>query len=90
MKLASISKEADKAQSDVEKALHATSVAEIRKRLSNFADAGTEFFGEMARAFGSLGRTAFKTASKARGDRERLKAVREILERAEHDIEKLG
>src|SRR5438105_4535161 len=48
-KLASISKEADKAQSDVEKALHATSVAEIRKRLSNFADAESRLGDEVAK-----------------------------------------
>ena len=46
-------------------------------------------FGELASAFGALGRAAFKQASKARGDRDVLRAVRKILEQAEHDIEKL-
>ena len=54
------------------------------------ASAGAEAFGELAGTFGALGRAAFRTASRARGDREKLRAVRQILERAEHDIETLG
>ena len=40
----------------------------------------------------ALGRSAFRAASRAssRGDRERLRAVRQVLERAERDIEALG
>ena len=62
----------------------------VFERVSSFAGAGVEMFGELASAFGALGRAAFKQASKARGDRDVVRAVRKILEQAEHDIEKLG
>jgi DNA-binding PadR family transcriptional regulator len=69
---------------------HRATADDVFERVSHFAGAGVEMFGELASAFGALGRAAFKQASKARGDRELLRAVRKILEQAEHDIEKLG
>ena len=69
---------------------HRTTADDVFERVSNFAGAGVEMFGELASAFGALGRAAFKQASKARGDRDVLRAVRKIIEQAEHAIEKLG
>ena len=69
---------------------HRSTADDVFERVSNFAGAGVEMFGELASAFGALGRAAFRTANKSRGDREVLRAVRKIIERAEHDIEKLG
>ncbi len=69
---------------------HRTAADDVFERVSHVAGAGAEMFGELASAFGALGRAAFKAASKARGDRDFLRSVRQILERAEHDIEKLG
>ncbi|AHG91188.1 transcriptional regulator PadR family protein [Gemmatirosa kalamazoonensis] len=69
---------------------HRTAADDVFERVSHVAGAGVELFGELASAFGALGRAAFKTASKSRGDRDLLKKVRDIIERAEHDIETLG
>jgi len=69
---------------------HRSAADDVFERVSNFAGAGVEMFGELASAFGALGRAAFRTANKSRGDREVLRAVRKIIEQAEHDIEKLG
>lgn len=71
-------------------AAHRTTADDVFARVRDAAGAGAEDFGELAGAFGSLGRAAFRTASRSRGDRERVRRLREILERAEHDIEKMG
>jgi DNA-binding PadR family transcriptional regulator len=68
---------------------HRETTDDVFERVANVG-AGVEMFGELATAFGALGRAAFRTASKSRGEREVLRAVREIIERAQHDIEKLG
>jgi hypothetical protein len=47
-KLAAISKEADRAQSDVEQGLHAKTVSELRQRLVAFAAASRRLSGEVA------------------------------------------
>ena len=69
---------------------HRTTADDVFARVRDAAGAGAEDFGELAGAFGSLGRAAFRTASRARGNRERIHRLRQILERAEHDIEALG
>ncbi|MBV9879398.1 MAG: PadR family transcriptional regulator [Gemmatirosa sp.] len=69
---------------------HRSAADDVFDRVRNVAGAGAEMFGELASAFGSLGRAAFRTASRSRGDHVKLNALREIIERAEHDIEKLG
>jgi DNA-binding PadR family transcriptional regulator len=68
---------------------HSKTADDVFDRVSSMAGAGVEMFGELASAFGALGRAAFKTASKAHGDRELLRRVRKIIERAEHEIEEL-
>lgn len=69
---------------------HRAAADDVFERVSNVAEAGVEAFGELAGAFGSLGRAAFRRASRARGDRELLRRVREIIEAAEREIEQLG
>ena len=69
---------------------HRGAADDVFERVSNVAEAGVEAFGELAGAFGSLGRAAFRRASRSRGDREMLRRVREIIEAAEREIEKLG
>lgn len=68
---------------------HRATADDVFARVRDAAGAGAEDFGELAGAFGALGRAAFRTASRARGNRERLRRVRDILERAERDIEAL-
>jgi DNA-binding PadR family transcriptional regulator len=68
---------------------HQSTADDIFERVSHAAGAGAELIGELAGAFGSLGRAAFRTASQARGDREKLRRVREVLERAAREIEGL-
>jgi DNA-binding PadR family transcriptional regulator len=68
---------------------HRSAADDVFERVSNVAEAGIEAFGELASAFGALGRAAFRRASRTRGDREMIRRVRQILEQAEHDIEKL-
>jgi DNA-binding PadR family transcriptional regulator len=62
---------------------------DVFERVSNVAEAGGQAFGELATAFGALGRAAFQRASRSRTDRDMLRRVREIIERAEREIEKL-
>lgn len=69
---------------------HRSTADDVFERVANAAGAGAEAFGELASAFGALGRAAFNTARRGGGDRAKLRAVRQILERAEHDIEALG
>jgi DNA-binding PadR family transcriptional regulator len=69
---------------------HRGAADDVFERVSQVAEAGVEAFGELAGAFGALGRAAFRRASRARGDRETLRRVRQILEDAEREIEKLG
>jgi DNA-binding PadR family transcriptional regulator len=68
---------------------HRSAADDVFERVSHFAESGMETFGELASTFGTLARAAFKEASKSRGNRDRLKAIRKILEQAEHDIETL-
>ena len=69
---------------------HRSAAEDVLDRVSNVAEAGVEAFGELAGAFGALGRAAFRQASRARGDREAVRRVREIIEQAEREIGKLG
>jgi DNA-binding PadR family transcriptional regulator len=69
---------------------HQHTADDVFERVASAAGAGAEAFGELAGAFGALGRAAFRTASRSRSDREKLRAVRQILERAEREIEALG
>jgi DNA-binding PadR family transcriptional regulator len=69
---------------------HRTTADDVFERVSNVAGTGAEMFGELAGAFGALGRAAFKTASRTRGDRELLRRIRKIIERAEQEIQELG
>lgn len=66
---------------------HRSTADDVFARVAGAANAGAEAFGELAGAFGALGRAAFRTASQADGDRERLRRVREILERAARELE---
>jgi hypothetical protein len=68
-KLASIGREANTAQAQVEKGLHAKSVAEIRTRLSTFANAAQKLGDEVA---------ALKPPKNA-------EAANALLARSEHD-----
>ena len=68
---------------------HQSAADDIFERVSHVAGAGAEMFGELAGAFGGLGRAAFRTAGRSRGDREKLRRVREILERAAREIDEL-
>ena len=67
-----------------------TTADDVFARVRDAAGAGAEDFGELAGTFGALGRAAFRTASQARGDRDRLRRLREILERAAREVEALG
>lgn len=69
---------------------HRTTAEDVFERVSHAAGAGAEAFGELAGAFGALGRAAFRSASRTRADRGKVRAIHQILERAEHDIEALG
>ncbi len=69
---------------------HRTAADDLFDRVSGVAGAGAEAFGELAGAFGALGRVAFQAATRAGGDRERLRAAREVLERAARELEALG
>ena len=70
---------------------HRGTVDEIFERIAEF---GAGFFSaemrEVQSAFGQAARATFRAAQHAPGDRERLKRVREILERAARELEELG
>ena len=69
---------------------HRATADDVFDRVREVAGAGAEAFGELAGAFGTLGRAAFRTASRAGGDRAKVRALRDILERPERDITPLG
>lgn len=69
---------------------HRSTADDVFERVREMAGAGAEAFGELAGAFGALGRTAFRTASRAGSDRAALRKLREILERAEREIDAIG
>jgi DNA-binding PadR family transcriptional regulator len=69
---------------------HRSTAEDVFQRVSQAASAGTEVMHELGSAFASLGRSAFGAARKRDADGAKLRAIREILERADHDIQKLG
>ena len=69
---------------------HRSTAEDVFERVASAAGAGAEVLHELGSAFASLGRAAFGAARKRDADRAKLGAIREILERAEHDIQKLG
>jgi len=77
-KLATIGREANKAQTQVEKGLHATSVAEIRTRLSTFADAAQKLGDEVA-ALKPPRNAEAANALLARGEHDTAGATRAVL-----------
>ncbi len=77
-KLATIGREANKAQAQVEKGLHATSVAEIRTRLSTFANA-TQKLGDEVAALKPPKNAEAANALLARGEHDTASATRAVL-----------
>ena len=77
-KLATIGGEANKAQTQVEKGLHAKSVAEIRTRLSTFANAAQKLGDEVA-ALNPPKNAEAANALLARGERDTASATRAVL-----------
>ena len=70
---------------------HSDTVESIFERMSRFVEG---FFdqpmAEVSQAFSHLAGTAYATASRGMRDPERMKQLREILERAAREIEELG
>jgi DNA-binding PadR family transcriptional regulator len=70
---------------------HRGTVDEIFERIAEF---GAGLFSvdmrELQTAFGQVARATFRAAQRAPGDRERLKRLREILDRAAQEIEEIG
>jgi hypothetical protein len=79
-KLAAIGREANTAQAQVEKGLHAKSVAEIRTRLSTFANA-TQKLGDEVAALKPPKNAEAANALLARGERDTASATRAVLPR---------
>ena len=77
-KLATIGREANKAQAQVEKGLHATSVAEIRTRLSTFANAAQKL-GDQVAALKPPKNAEAANALLARGEHDTASATRAVL-----------
>jgi hypothetical protein len=77
-RLAAIGREAARAQSEVEKALSAKTVAELRARLSSFADAEQKLGDEIA-AIKPPEDVEAANAKLARGERDIADAVRSVL-----------
>lgn len=69
---------------------HRSTAEDVFERVSQAASAGAETAHELGSAFASLGRAAFGAARKRDSDGAKLRTIRAILERAEHDIQKLG
>lgn len=69
---------------------HRSTVEDVFERVASAAGAGADVMRELGSAFASLGRSAFGAARKRDADGAKLRAIREILERADHDIQKLG
>ena len=69
---------------------HRSTVEDIFERISDFG--GANFgaaIGEMAAGASAIGRAAFAAASRSHGDAERLRKIREIMERAAREIDEL-
>jgi DNA-binding PadR family transcriptional regulator len=70
---------------------HRPVVEDLFERISEF---GSNAFGggiaEVAAGFSALGRAAFGAASRAHNDAERMRSIREVLERAAREIDGLG
>lgn len=77
-KLASIGREANTAQAQVEKGLHAKSVAEIRTRLSTFANTAQKLGDEVA-ALKPPKNAEAANALLARGEHDTASATRAVL-----------
>ena len=77
-KLAALGREANTAQAQVEKGLHAKSVAEIQKRLSIFADAAHKMGDEVA-ALKPPKNAETANALLARGEHDTASATRAVL-----------
>jgi hypothetical protein len=77
-KLAAIGREANTAQGQVEKGLHAKSVAEIRSRLSTFASA-TQKLGDEVAALKPPRNAEAANALLARGEHDTASATRAVL-----------
>jgi hypothetical protein len=77
-KLATIGREANEAQTQVERGLHAKSVAEIRTRLSTFANA-TQKLGDEAAALKPPKNAEAANALLARGEHDTASATRAVL-----------
>jgi hypothetical protein len=77
-KLASIGREANTAQAQVEKGLHAKSVAEIRTRLSTFVNAAQKLGDEVA-ALKPPKNAEAANALLARGEHDTASATRAVL-----------
>ncbi len=71
-------------------AQHRSTADDVFERIGRTAGAGVEAVAELAGAFGSLGRAAFGTMNRSRGDRDVAQKVRDVLERAQREIEQLG
>jgi hypothetical protein len=76
--LVTIGREANKAQTQVEKGLHAKSVAEIRTRLSTFANAAQKLGDEVA-ALKPPNNAEAANALLARGEHDTANATRTVL-----------
>ena len=79
-KLATIGREANTAQGQVEKGLQAKSVAEIRTRLSTFATA-TQKLGDQVAALKPPKNAEAANALLARGEHDTASATRRVLSR---------
>ena len=77
-KLAAIGREANTAQGQVERGLHAKSVAEIRSRLSTFANA-TQKLGDEVAALKPPRNAEAANALLARGEHDTASATRAVL-----------
>lgn len=77
-KLATIGREANRAQAQVEQGLHAKSVAEIRTRLSTFANAAQKLGDEVA-ALKPPKNAKAANALLARGEHDTASATRAVL-----------
>jgi DNA-binding PadR family transcriptional regulator len=70
-------------------AQHRTVADDVFARLNGLGDQLGATIGELAGAVGALGRASYAAASRAGSDRERLRQVREVLERAARELDGL-
>jgi DNA-binding PadR family transcriptional regulator len=70
---------------------HRSTVDDLFERLSDIgAGPLAAAMGELAGGIGAIARAAYHAASRAHGDRERLRKVREVMERAAREIDGLA